>query len=252
LFGIAGLSNGAALCALPLLPRDAPRLPAGTAPRPAALELDQYRRLLTSSRWSLLASYSLLFLIAPLMPQVFRRLGESVEHATLWAAWLDGVRVVTFAALLVATRWQGRAAPLVLCALGLPASFCAVLFAESLPVVLLGEIAFGAFSGLTYYAALYYAMVVKDAAVAAGGVHESLIGLGFALGPAAGLVGHAIADSAGGAELAVLLGVLPLLAVCLGGARRALAATPRHALERGSTRHASCDGIQQYAYALRQ
>jgi len=222
LFVLAGALNGVALLALPAVPAVVPHLEANDPARPPPPVLDRYERLLGSSRWSMLASYSLLFLIAPLMPEIFRRLGESVERATLWAAWLDGVRVLTFAVLSVATRWHGRFAPLVLVSLGLPSSFCAILFGPSLGVVLLGEVAFGVFSGLTYYAALYYAMVVKNAAVEAGGVHESLIGLGFALGPGAGLVGHAVAGMVGQKELAVLAGVVPLLAACLIGSLRAL------------------------------
>ena len=45
-----------------------------------------------------------------------------------------------------------------------------------------GELLFGWAVGEVYFAALYYAMVVQNASVEAGGGHERIIGLGFALG----------------------------------------------------------------------
>ena len=82
--------------------------------------------------------------------------------------------------------------------------------------MLAGEVAFGLAAGLTHYAALYYAMVVKNASVDAGGAHEGLIGLGFTAGPAAGLAGRALVP--GSYVLGTLAGIGPLLAVCTAGA----------------------------------
>jgi hypothetical protein len=228
LFAVAGGLNLLALAALPALPRVVVHLAATHPERLPEPALQRYRRLLVSSRWSMLASYALLFLLAPLMPDIFQRLGQSVERATLWAACLDAVRVATFAALSVITVWHGRGAPLVLVAIGLPASFCAALFGSSLGVVLAGEVVFGVLSGLTYYSALYYAMVVKNASVDAGGVHESLIGLGFALGPAAGLVGHALARAGSSYATGMLAGVIPLLAICSFGSLWPLVRDAKH------------------------
>jgi hypothetical protein len=41
--------------------------------------------------------------------------------------------------------------------------------------------------GVTYYAALYYAMAVGRAKVVAGGKHEAFIGGGYLIGPIIGL-----------------------------------------------------------------
>jgi hypothetical protein len=180
----------------------------------------------------MLSSYSLLFLLAPLMPGVFQRLGQSVEHATLWASCLDAVRLLTFALLGVVTSWHGKLSPLVFNAVGLPLGFAAVLFGPTLPIVVLGEIVFGVLSGITYFAALYYAMVVKNASVDAGGAHEGLIGLGFSLGPGVGLIGHALTHSGGSYLGGVVLGVAPLMLACLWGAFRPLVRMP--AVPRGS------------------
>jgi MFS family permease len=46
---------------------------------------------------------------------------------------------------------------------------------------------------MTYCGALYYALAVQSAEIDAGGKHEALIGLGYTLGPACGLLGLALA-----------------------------------------------------------
>ena len=50
--------------------------------------------------------------------------------------------------------------------------------------------------------------------VEAGGANEGLIGSGFALGPAAGLIGLALAHALGGRQIGMLLGLGPVLVVC--------------------------------------
>jgi predicted MFS family arabinose efflux permease len=218
LFGITVLLNLVALALLPSLPRVAAHLEDSHPERPEPALLARYRRLLVSSRWSMLSSYALLFLLAPLMPGVFERLGRNVAEATLWASCLDAVRLLTFTLLGLWPAWRGRLAPLVVNAIGLPVGFAAVLFGSSLGIVVLGEVLFGVLSGITYFAALYYAMVVKNAAVDAGGAHEGLIGVGFALGPLVGLVGNALAQAGGSYLSGISFGVAPLLLACLWGA----------------------------------
>lgn len=223
LFAAAAVANVIALGLASGLPRAAPHIDAGHPSRPLPSVLGRYRQLLASSRWSMLSSYALMFLLAPLLPQVFQRLGCSVERATLWASCLDAVRVLTFAALATFPAWHGRVSPLVASALGLPLAFAAILIGSSLPVVLLGEAVFGVLAGTTYYAALYYAIVVKNASVDAGGTHEGLIGLGLVIGPGVGLVGHWVAMSGGDYYVGVMLGALPLIAACWIGSLRSLA-----------------------------
>jgi hypothetical protein len=81
--------------------------------------------------------------------------------------------------------------------------------------------------GLAYYAALYYALVLENAAVNAGGAHEGLIGLGFATGPAAGLIGEGLARTVVGKVGGLLIGLGPLFAVCGAFALRSLIRMPR-------------------------
>jgi len=88
--------------------------------------------------------------------------------------------------------------------------------------VLAGEIVFGVLAGVTYYAALYYAMVVKNAAVDAGGGHEGLIGMGLAIGPAVGLLGCMLSRGGNNPLIGISVAASPLLIACWFGACRAL------------------------------
>ena len=55
-------------------------------------------------------------------------------------------------------------------------------------MLIFGLVLFGAGTGITYYAALYYAMAVGQAKVDAGGTHEAFIGGGYIVGPIVGLI----------------------------------------------------------------
>ncbi len=222
LFGVAALANVLSLALLRALPRSAPHLDSAHPSRPEPRVLERYRGLLAASRSSMLASYALLFLLAPLLPGVFERLGASVTEATAWASGLDTVRLATFVFMAAVPIWQGRRAPLLLAALGLPLGFAAISSGSSLALVLAGEVAFGVCAGLTYHAALYYALVVRNAAVDAGGAHESLIGLGLVLGPGLGLLGQFAARSLGSDALGMLASASPLVLGCWFGSWRAL------------------------------
>ncbi len=203
-------------------------LPADHPERPAAGQLARFRGLLGASRWNMLASYSTLWVMAALMPRIFQReLGFAVAAATALSAVVDLVRLGAFAALGRYHGWHDRAGPLVGSIMALPAGFFMVLFGRSVAVVLAGEVVFGLAAGMTYYAALYYAMVVENASVGAGGIHEGLIGLGFAAGPAAGLAGIKLSPFLAGEALGLLAGTGPLLVVCWTGALRSLRGTSK-------------------------
>jgi MFS family permease len=227
LFILAALANVVAAVLLVRLPAAAPHLEAAHPSRPVEGQLARYQALLASSRWTMLSSYALMFLLAPLLPVVFQRLGRPVTEATLWASCMDAVRVLTFAALALLPGWQGRASPLLVGSIGLPVGFAAIIAGSTLLPVVLGEIVFGVLAGVTYYAALYYAMVVKNAAVDAGGGHEGLIGVGLSLGPCLGLVGDWLARGSNNPLSGVLLAALPLVVFCWFGAWRALVRAPR-------------------------
>jgi MFS family permease len=222
LFALATLLNVVSLLLLPRFPARVQHMEASHPSRPLGAVLDRYRALLSSSRWAMLVSYALMFLLAPLLPEVFRRLGCSVQRATFWASCMDAVRLATFACLALVPGWHGRGLPLLLASLGLPLAFCAIVFGAGLPGVVLGEVVFGVLAGISYYAALYYALVVQNASVDAGGAHERLIGFGLVIGPLIGILGHALARAGASYEAGILGAAAPLVALCWFGALRSL------------------------------
>jgi len=190
------------------LPDDHPeRLPAG--------RLRRYQALMGWARWQMLGCYAAMWVLMALLPHVFGRLGFTVRTATVLAAVLHVMRLVTFATLQRYSGWRNRALPLAIVIVTLPTSFFMALFGPNVAVVVCGEILFGWTAGMAYTAALYYGMVVGNASVGAGGKHEGLIGLGFTIGPAAGLIGSFVVGSAAGG---MVLGIAPLFAVCAAGA----------------------------------
>jgi len=213
-------SGGAALwaaclaMAAPLPPRPA-HLAADHPERLTAPQAARVGRLLVASRWLLLASYSCLWILAALLPDVLGELGYSARSGAGLSGLLDAVRLGAFAWLGLWPGWHGRVGPLLAAIAALPAGFFLALLGPSLAAVLAGEVVFGLAAGLVYYSALYYAIVAKDASVGAGGGHEGLIGAGFAIGPATGLLAVALTPVLGGRQAGMLVGVGPLLAACL-------------------------------------
>jgi hypothetical protein len=223
LFILPAALNAAALWLIAPLPARPPRLPEGHPHRLPPGQLRYLGSLLSSSRWSMLTSYAALWILAAMAPGIFNGLGVGVAWATGLAGLVDVARLTAFVVLERWHPWHGRRWPLVCVIPALPAGLFIVLFGKSLGVVLAGEVLFGLAAGMTYYAALYYAMVVKNASVDAGGAHEGLIGAGFALGPAAGLAGIALKPALGSKVLGTIAGIGPLFALCAVGAAIALA-----------------------------
>ena len=183
LFALAAAIHVTTLVLLWRLPARPAHLDLDHPERPDSETLARYTQLQTSARWAMLGSYAMLFLLAPLLPEIFAKLGHGVKTATGLSAGLDVARLLTFAALGVFTGWRGKRLPLTLAILGLPLGLFVTLFAPTTAGVLLGEAVFGVSSGVVYYAALYHAMVLLNASIRAGSAHESLIGLGFRARP---------------------------------------------------------------------
>jgi hypothetical protein len=154
-----------------------------------------YRELLTLFRWLLPMAYVVLAALGPYLPIAGASLGLSAATATMVAAIWTAARVGTF---ILTERWHGwhghRATPHVGAGLLLTGFACIVLGPAFLPAVLglpayvLGLVAFGVGIGVVYAATLYYTMAVGSAEVEAGGLFEALIGSGYVIGPACGLL----------------------------------------------------------------
>lgn len=214
LFAVASALNLVSIALALPMPKRPLHLETGHPARPRAEEAARMIALLTSARWCMLLSYAILFLLAPLMPQLFRELGLGVTAAPSAAGILDVARVACFALLGVWVGWRGQVLPLLLATLVMPISFFSILYGQNLVVVLAAEVVYGIAAGFTYTAALYYALLLKNASVDAGGAHEGLIGLGFALGPLVGLVANGLRAVVGSSLLAMTLSVAPLIATC--------------------------------------
>lgn len=229
IFVAAGLCSLIAACLLRPLDARPRHTPHDHPSRPSASVLLRWRSLLASSRWSMVASYSLLFVLAPLMPTILGGLGYGVVMAATLAAALDLARLASFVVLERWGGWHGRAGPVLAVVLLTPLSFTMILGGGDTATVLAGELLFGVAAGMTYYAALYYALVVKNASVDAGGIHEGLIGAGFFLGPLTGLASTQATTALGSAALGFALGVGPLVLLCSAGALWTLRGAGRQA-----------------------
>ena len=182
--------------------------------RPHPDRLVRMHSLMVSSRWLMLSGYATMWIVAALIPSVFKRFDVPVGISTGLSGLLDFARLGVFVVFAFWAGWHGRVWPLTTSMVALPAGFFMVCFGPNLATVLAGEVLFGFGAGAVYHAAFYYAMVVKNASVDAGGGHEGLIGSGFALGPAAQLGGLALAPLVGGALPGTLLSVGPLIGTC--------------------------------------
>jgi Na+/melibiose symporter-like transporter len=185
---------------------------------PAEDRVRRFRALLASSRWSMFVSYAMMFVILPLAPSIFAALGHSVSVATALTAVLYAVRCAVFLVMERTERWHGSALVPAVVVFVMPVGFFLVLLGPSTAITVVGLAVFGVAAGLAYAGALYYAIVVGNASVDAGGKHEAIIGLGFTLGPALGVAGKSLGAVLGGATAGLCGGVLPLIVFCGGGA----------------------------------
>lgn len=221
-FAIVGLGGLNALAALTLL---------GFHRRPPEHEESasrvhvgrEYSTLLHSARVLLPTSYVLLALISPLMPYRLDDLRlESEWQTPLTATWMLA-RVGVIVIMWRFHFWHGRWGTLLLGGLILVTGFAAIVFAQSVLMMLVGLALFGIGQGVTYFAAIYYALSVGRARVDASGTHEGLIGVGYAVGPIVGIAGILLAKYSGvnlSEASAIVLVAGVILAAALAGALR--------------------------------
>ncbi len=196
--------NAIALLFVPLLRRE-------PAPHDAATNLanvtPDYPRLLVAFRVLLLLSYLVTWALTPLLPFLIADLLDEPGEATFAIAGVEASWATIVAATWMVSRtlsvtamwrmrfWHGSWRTVHVGGAALAIGFALTLAASTLPLALLGLALLGGGAGIIYYGAIYYAMSVGRAEVDAGGKHEAIIGLGYALGPAAGLAGVLIAGA---------------------------------------------------------
>jgi MFS family permease len=197
-----------------------------------------YLPLLTTFRLLLPTSYFVVGVWSPYAPEALDRLGVPLAWQTTVAATWMLSRFVVFGLMGRWAAWQGRWWPVVASVVGMVGGIGVALIAPriggttGIALVLAGLGALGVANGIIYTASLYYAMEVGRGEVEAGGTHEALIGVGFAGGPATGLLAVGLVTSGmtpgidlNGTMLALLGIVLAL--VGLGVTARVLASVRR-------------------------
>ncbi len=172
--------------------REPPRHLTDSHPHPPV-----YERLLAACRWLLPTSYVLSYCLAPMLPDLVNSLDvSSAWQAPLAWTW-QGSRFIVFALFFAWGGWHGKWGAIRAAGAILLLGFSLSVLASSPTMLVAGLILFGVGMGAIYSAAIYYAMEVGAAEVEAGGVHESLIGVGYTLGPLGGLAAGAVSTSLG-------------------------------------------------------
>ena len=190
-----------------------------------------YTQLLRFLQVLLPVAFMFLAALGPSLPGAGRALGLRPEYGPLLPAIWMAARVLTFCTLERWDGWHGRWWTPMLGVGCLLAGFAAAALTPrlmagtplSVPAVIVGLAVFGIGVGIVYCSALYYAMEVGSADVDAGGTHEMLIGIGYSVGPACGLIG-ALASSRGGEEITVIAVSILALAATMWSLRRAQSA----------------------------
>jgi hypothetical protein len=149
----------------------------------------RYRPMLRTSRFMLPMSYVLIGALGPIMPYRLAQLDIGLSWVTpLTATWL----VTRVGCVLLMSRlhfWHGRWGTLGVAGVLMLGGFAMVTMGPDIASVLVGLAMIGIGQGLTYYSAIYYVLALGNADVDAAGTHEGLIGVGYAAGPAAVLIG---------------------------------------------------------------
>ena len=193
---------------------------------------DGYSDLLKGARVLLPLSYVMNGVLAPLLPFVLAGVAIDIFWQTpITSIWMISRVFATalmwrisfeqsplrFLSNKIASSssgggWHGRWSVLWGALVAMGAGFICILSANTILFLIVGLILFGSGMGVTYYAAIYYAMAVGRAEVDAGGKHEAFIGGGYMAGPLFGLLSLQVSASGDGSGFsAVIYVVLAIL-----------------------------------------
>ena len=210
---IVGL-GGMNLAAIFVLPWYAKNPPEHEEALSVAHVPEGYRGLLKGARVLLPLSYVINGVLAPLLPFVFASIAIDIFWQTPIASIWMFARVGATAIVWKSGGWHGKWSILWGAVLAMGIGFMCIFGAGGLSVLIAGLILFGGGMGVTYYAALYYAMAVGRAEVDAGGKHEAFIGGGYMVGPLLGLFSVQIANPADSSGFGVIIYVVFAFLIC--------------------------------------
>jgi MFS family permease len=188
-----------------------------------------YEPLLVAFRMLMPMAYMVLTTLTPMLAAMFAAQGVAKEwQPIVGLAWVVP-RVLSFALFGFWGGWHGTWWAPILGGACIVAGFgIAVTSAVTvgglgptavLGVMVAGLTLFGFGMAAVYTGAIYYAMEVHKSDVDAGGTHETLVGIGYSLGPACGLVATLAVSGRGESNPAessfgpTLFGMVGLLAV---------------------------------------
>jgi hypothetical protein len=150
------------------------------------------------------------FTLLAMIPELTLKLGLSTTLAGLFCSLWFFARLGAFILLWRWDGWRYRFRWLLAGYILLVAGFIAVLTAQDLWWLSIGQVAFGFAVGLLYYSSLFYSMDVGEARAEHGGIHEAVMGAGNLVGPGIGAVSLLLAprsEHAGVWAVGCLLGV---------------------------------------------
>ncbi|NUQ52426.1 MAG: MFS transporter [Phycisphaerales bacterium] len=167
-----------------------PREPGAHAPEHHEPHPPIYATLLTTFRTLLPTGYIMLSAMSPYLPGAMQRMGVGATAAVqLAASWLVA-RAITFWLMGRAQSWHGKWWPAVVGATLVFTGFGVTVVTPGflkgtagVAVQVAGLVVFGVGMAIVYSGAVYYALEVGRAEVEAGGTHESLVGVGYTIGP---------------------------------------------------------------------
>ncbi|HJN71166.1 MAG TPA: hypothetical protein QF528_01105 [Phycisphaerales bacterium] len=191
---IVGL--GALFCVAAMVLVTFPKQPADHDVEASSKEVpESYTQLLLGARILLPLSYIINGMLAPLLPYVLTNLAiEPFWQTPAVATWMVA-RVGMTGLMWKVEGWHNRWSVLWLAIIAMAVGFVCIFASGGLITLFAGLVIFGSGMGIAYYAALYYAMAVGRAEFDAAGTHEALIGTGYSVGPAAGLLAISFSHS---------------------------------------------------------
>jgi len=161
-----------------------------------------YRDLLETFRICLPVSYVFSSALGPFLPSAMDTLAVPIAWQPIVLSAWQLPRMLGFVVHQATTAWRGKWVHPISGSLMLALGFILAILAPRLAthvgnstgitLLVAGLTIFGAGMSCIYSGAIYYAMSVGNAEVDAGGAHEALIGVGYTVGPAIGLVPTAL------------------------------------------------------------
>lgn len=153
-----------------------------------------YEKLLVAFRLLMPMVYTVLTTLTPMLATMFRSQGIEPEMQPIYGLSWVLPRVAAFGVLGFWAGWHGKWSATVvgggMVVAGFGIAVTSPFWGASsavLPIMIVGLGVFGIGAATIYSGAIYYAMEVHKSDVDAGGTHETLVGIGYTIGPGCGM-----------------------------------------------------------------